>query len=105
MSWTRTARNAALAAVAVATFAGCAPGGVPAGGGNGVTPTTSPSVGPTSTPSIRPTSTPSTRPPTTPVATPTPWAIVYIIVATIVVIVQAGQFLGNWLARRALRRR
>ncbi|GAA4562896.1 methionine ABC transporter permease [Planotetraspora kaengkrachanensis] len=32
------------------------------------------------------------------------WPIVYISVATIVVIVQAGQFLGNWLARRALRR-
>jgi D-methionine transport system permease protein len=32
------------------------------------------------------------------------WPIVYITVATIVVIVQAGQFLGNWLARRALRR-
>jgi D-methionine transport system permease protein len=29
--------------------------------------------------------------------------VVYITVATIVV-VQAGQFLGNWLARRALRR-
>ncbi|GII32924.1 hypothetical protein Pmi06nite_63660 [Planotetraspora mira] len=27
------------------------------------------------------------------------WPIVYITVATIVVIVQAGQFLGNWLAR------
>ena len=32
------------------------------------------------------------------------WPIVYISVATIVVIVQAGQFLGNWMARRALRR-
>lgn len=32
------------------------------------------------------------------------WPVVYISVATIVVIVQAGQFLGNWLARRALRR-
>jgi D-methionine transport system permease protein len=32
------------------------------------------------------------------------WPIVYITVATIVVIVQTGQFLGNWLARRALRR-
>lgn len=32
------------------------------------------------------------------------WPIVYISVATIIVIVQAGQFLGNWLARRALRR-
>jgi hypothetical protein len=32
------------------------------------------------------------------------WPVVYITVATIVVIVQAGQFLGNWLARRALRR-
>jgi len=31
-------------------------------------------------------------------------AVVYITVATIVVIVQAGQFLGNWPARRALRR-
>lgn len=32
------------------------------------------------------------------------WPVVYITVATIVVIVQAGQFFGNWLARRALRR-
>ncbi|WP_405577740.1 methionine ABC transporter permease [Streptomyces sp. NBC_01190] len=32
------------------------------------------------------------------------WPVVYITVATIVVIVQAGQFLGNWPARRALRR-
>lgn len=32
------------------------------------------------------------------------WPIVYITVATIIVIVQAGQFLGNWLARQALRR-
>jgi D-methionine transport system permease protein len=32
------------------------------------------------------------------------WPVVYISVATIIVIVQAGQFLGNWLARRALRR-
>ncbi|TQS43927.1 methionine ABC transporter permease [Cryptosporangium phraense] len=32
------------------------------------------------------------------------WPVVYLTVATIVVIVQAGQFLGNWLARRALRR-
>lgn len=32
------------------------------------------------------------------------WAAVYISVAVIIVIVQAGQFLGNWLARRALRR-
>ncbi|SNQ47789.1 putative D-methionine transport system permease protein MetI [Frankia canadensis] len=32
------------------------------------------------------------------------WPIVYISVATIVVLVQAGQFLGSWLARRALRR-
>ena len=32
------------------------------------------------------------------------WTIVYITVATIIVIVQAGQFIGNWLARRALRR-
>ncbi|MDN3358973.1 ABC transporter permease subunit [Actinomadura sp. DC4] len=32
------------------------------------------------------------------------WPIVYITVATIIVIVQAGQFLGNRLARRALRR-
>ena len=32
------------------------------------------------------------------------WPVVYISVATIVVIVQVGQFLGNWLARRALRR-
>ena len=32
------------------------------------------------------------------------WPIVYITVATIIVIVQAGQFIGNWLARRALRR-
>jgi D-methionine transport system permease protein len=30
--------------------------------------------------------------------------VVYVSVATIIVIVQAGQFLGNWLARRALRR-
>jgi D-methionine transport system permease protein len=32
------------------------------------------------------------------------WPVVYITVATIIVIVQAGQFLGNALARRALRR-
>ncbi|RAJ55701.1 D-methionine transport system permease protein [Streptomyces sp. Amel2xB2] len=32
------------------------------------------------------------------------WPVVYITVATMIVIVQAGQFLGNWLARRALRR-
>ncbi|HWD62908.1 MAG TPA: ABC transporter permease, partial [Humibacter sp.] len=32
------------------------------------------------------------------------WTIVYITVAVIIVIVQAGQFLGNALARRALRR-
>ncbi|WP_034086746.1 methionine ABC transporter permease [Streptacidiphilus albus] len=32
------------------------------------------------------------------------WPIVYITVATIIIIVQVGQFLGNWLARRALRR-
>lgn len=32
------------------------------------------------------------------------WTVVYITVATIIVIVQAGQFVGNWLARRALRR-
>jgi D-methionine transport system permease protein len=32
------------------------------------------------------------------------WPVVYITVATIIVIVQAGQFLGNTLARRALRR-
>jgi D-methionine transport system permease protein len=32
------------------------------------------------------------------------WPIVYITVATIIVIVQLGQFGGNWLARRALRR-
>ena len=32
------------------------------------------------------------------------WPIVYITVATIIVIVPAGQFIGNWLARRALRR-
>ena len=32
------------------------------------------------------------------------WPIVYISVAVIVVLVQAGQFFGNWLARRALRR-
>jgi len=32
------------------------------------------------------------------------WPVVYITVATIIVIVQAGQFFGNWLARRALRR-
>jgi D-methionine transport system permease protein len=32
------------------------------------------------------------------------WPIVYITVATIIVLVQAGQFAGNRLARRALRR-
>ena len=32
------------------------------------------------------------------------WPVVYITVATIIVIVQAGQFLGNRLARHALRR-
>ncbi|GAA2357497.1 methionine ABC transporter permease [Dactylosporangium salmoneum] len=32
------------------------------------------------------------------------WPVVYITVATIIAIVQAGQFLGNALARRALRR-
>jgi D-methionine transport system permease protein len=32
------------------------------------------------------------------------WPVVYITVATIIVIVQAGQFVGNALARRALRR-
>jgi D-methionine transport system permease protein len=32
------------------------------------------------------------------------WPVVYVSVATIIIIVQAGQFLGNWLARRALRR-
>lgn len=32
------------------------------------------------------------------------WTIVYISVAVIVVLVQAGQFFGNYLARRALRR-
>jgi hypothetical protein len=32
------------------------------------------------------------------------WPVVYITVATIIAIVQAGQFLGNTLARRALRR-
>jgi D-methionine transport system permease protein len=32
------------------------------------------------------------------------WPIVYISVATMIVIVQAGQFLGNFLARKALRR-
>jgi D-methionine transport system permease protein len=32
------------------------------------------------------------------------WPVVYITVATIIVIVQVGQFLGNALARRALRR-
>ncbi|WP_433303736.1 ABC transporter permease subunit [Actinoplanes sp. CA-030573] len=32
------------------------------------------------------------------------WTVVYITVATIIIIVQAGQFLGNSLARRALRR-
>jgi D-methionine transport system permease protein len=32
------------------------------------------------------------------------WTVVYITVATIIVIVQAGQFVGNALARRALRR-
>ncbi|WP_436534334.1 methionine ABC transporter permease [Actinoplanes sp. HUAS TT8] len=32
------------------------------------------------------------------------WPVIYITVAVIIVIVQAGQFLGNFLARRALRR-
>lgn len=32
------------------------------------------------------------------------WTAVYITVAVIIVIVQAGQFFGNWLARKALRR-
>lgn len=32
------------------------------------------------------------------------WPVVYITVATIIIIVQAGQFAGNALARRALRR-
>lgn len=32
------------------------------------------------------------------------WVIVYISVAVMILIVQAGQFLGNFLARRALRR-
>jgi D-methionine transport system permease protein len=32
------------------------------------------------------------------------WPIVYISVATMIIIVQAGQFLGNFLARKALRR-
>ena len=32
------------------------------------------------------------------------WPVVYISVAAMIVIVQAGQFLGNWLARRAMRR-
>jgi D-methionine transport system permease protein len=32
------------------------------------------------------------------------WPIVYLTVATIVVLVQLGQFLGNALARKALRR-
>ncbi|MER7003238.1 ABC transporter permease subunit [Dactylosporangium sp. NPDC000555] len=32
------------------------------------------------------------------------WPVVYITVATIIVIVQAGQFVGNRLARKALRR-
>ncbi|MCX7521793.1 ABC transporter permease [Microbacterium sp. STN6] len=32
------------------------------------------------------------------------WPVVYFSVAAIIVIVQAGQFFGNWLARRALRR-
>jgi D-methionine transport system permease protein len=32
------------------------------------------------------------------------WPVVYITVATIIVIVQAGQFVGNALARKALRR-
>lgn len=32
------------------------------------------------------------------------WAVTWIAVVTIVVLVQAAQFLGNWLARKALRR-
>ncbi|MBT0769999.1 ABC transporter permease [Kineosporia sp. J2-2] len=32
------------------------------------------------------------------------WPVVYISVAAMIIIVQAGQFLGNYLARRALRR-
>ena len=32
------------------------------------------------------------------------WAVTWIAVITIVVLVQAAQFLGNWLARKALRR-
>lgn len=32
------------------------------------------------------------------------WAVTWIAVITIIVLVQAAQFLGNWLARKALRR-
>ena len=32
------------------------------------------------------------------------WAVTWVAVITIVVLVQAAQFLGNWLARKALRR-
>lgn len=32
------------------------------------------------------------------------WAVTWIAVITIVILVQAAQFLGNWLARKALRR-
>lgn len=32
------------------------------------------------------------------------WPVVYISVAVMILIVQAGQFLGNFLARKALRR-
>ncbi|MFF1876082.1 ABC transporter permease subunit, partial [Kitasatospora herbaricolor] len=32
------------------------------------------------------------------------WTVTWVAVITIVVLVQAAQFLGNWLARKALRR-
>ena len=32
------------------------------------------------------------------------WAVTAIAVVTIIIVVQLAQFLGNWLARRALRR-
>jgi len=32
------------------------------------------------------------------------WAVTWVAVLTIIVLVQVAQFLGNWLARKALRR-
>ncbi|MDU7025752.1 MAG: ABC transporter permease, partial [Cutibacterium acnes] len=32
------------------------------------------------------------------------WAVTAVAVVTIIIVVQLAQFLGNWLARRALRR-